>query len=251
MIIFMTLLLKETRRFLVVWEQTILGPMISAFLYELIFGNVFSNIAINSHGTPYAEFLIPGLVIMQVLVGSIANSSSSIILSKYHGNIIFLLMAPISAYTMLNSYLIACILRSMIVSIVIFIALSIFSFSMPSSILLYLLYVILGSIISGGLGIIIGVLSSSFNSSTAIITFFWTPLIYLSGIFYNINNFSLFWRRVAAFDPIYYLVKGFRDLFIYNPIENLSLDIAVPTFFSVVIYLIGFFLIKKGIKLKS
>ena len=251
MIIFMTLLTKEIKRFLVVWEQTIIGPLVSAFLYELIFGHIFSTISSDLSNISYTKFLIPGLVIMQVLMGSITNSSSSIILSKYHGNIIFLLMAPISPFTMMNAYLIACIIRSIILSLVIFLGLACFSIVIPKSISLFILFIVLGSIISGGLGIIIGILTSSFNSSASIMSFIWTPLIYLSGIFYNINNFDPFWRKLASFDPIFYLVNGFRSLFINDPSVNVSLSLYVLMFFSLIIYLIGYFLIKNGVKLKN
>jgi ABC-2 type transport system permease protein len=247
---FNALLRREIRRFLIIWVQTILGPLTAAFIYELIFGYVFRNVSTGIEGVTYATFLVPGLIIMQVMINSFANTSSSLIQSKYNGNIVFLLMSPNSPALVILAYLVAAIVRGIVVAFAVFIGVCWFSSVMPYSFLISMFFLIIGAAICGGLGIIVGIVSVNFDQIAGFQSFIWTPLIYLSGIFYNVNSFAPLWRNLAYFDPILYIVEGFRYGFIGEATINLTFGTIYLLFLAVLINFIAYVLFKRGVKIK-
>jgi ABC-2 type transport system permease protein len=247
---FYALLRREIRRFLIIWVQTILGPLTSAFIYELIFGYVFRNVSTGIVGITYATFLVPGLIIMQVMMNSFANTSSSLIQSKYNGNIVFLLMSPNKPALVVLAYIIAAIIRGIIVGFAVFVGVCWFSSVIPYSFLILMYFLIVGAAICGGLGIIVGIISVNFDQIAGFQSFIWTPLIYLSGIFYNVNNFSPIWRNIAYFDPILYIVDGFRYGFIGQTSINLTFGSIYLLVLALLINFIAYWLFKKGVKIK-
>ncbi len=241
---------KEVYRFLSIWVQTILGPVTSAILYQLIFGEQLSKISTGITGVSYSTFLIPGLVMMQVLLNSFANGSSSLIQSKYTGNIIYILMAPISPFAIYFAYLISSIIRGIIVGIAVFMGIVWFGINMPKMWWAIFYFMIMGASITAGLGLIAGIVSDKFDQLSGFQSFVIVPLIYLAGIFFNSYNFTGVWRFTAMLDPFLYIVDGFRYGFIAHANSNIEYATLSVLFFSIFINLIGYWLIKAGIRIK-
>ncbi len=247
---FIALLKKELYRFGSIWVQTIVGPLSTALLYQLIFGSQLSGISTGLAHVNYATFLIPGLVIMQVLLNSFGNGSSSIIQSKYSGNLIFILMAPISPSSMYLAYLFASIIRGLVVGTAVLIGICWFGSFMFEQIWAIFYFAILGSAITGGLGIIAGIWCEKFDQLAGFQSFVMVPLIYLSGVFFNIQHFSPFWRSLALLDPFLYIVDGFRYGFIGHASFGIAYGAVFVLAFAVIINIVGISLLKNGIKIK-
>ncbi len=233
-----------------IWIQTIVGPVTTAILYQLIFGSQLSKLPTGIAGVSYATYLIPGLIMMQVLLNSFGNGSSSLIQSKYTGNIIFVLMAPISPFLIYCAYLVSSIVRGIIVGFAVFVGIYWFGGCVPKSITSLLFFLIFGSSIAAGLGLIAGIISEKFDQLSGFQSFIIVPLIYLAGIFFNPHNFSGFWQHVAYLNPFLYIIDGFRYGFIAHSSANIEFGAIFVFCLAIVINYIGYMLIKKGIKIK-
>lgn len=233
-----------------IWIQTIVGPVSTAILYQLIFGHQLSSISTGIPGVSYATYLIPGLIMMQIMLNSFGNGSSSLIQSKYTGNIIFILMAPISPLAIYCAYLISSIIRGVVVGFAVFIGIIWFGASFPKAIWVLLFFLIFGSAITAGLGLIAGILSEKFDQLAGYQSFIMVPLIYLAGIFFNPMNFNGFWKFVAFLDPFLYIVDGFRYGFIAHASANIIFGAIFVFCLAIVINFLGYLLIKKGVKIK-
>ena len=248
---FYALIKKEIARFATMWIQTIVGPMSTALLYQLIFGNQLSSVSTGIEGITYAQFLIPGLVMMQLLLNSFGNASSSFIQSKYTGNLIFILMAPISPLSMYMAYLISSIVRGLMVGLAVFISIAWFGGLWPKAWWAIVYFAIFGASITAGLGIIAGILCDKFDQLAGFQSFIIVPLIYLAGIFFNVNNFSGIWLHVASLDPFLYIVDGFRYGFIAHANYNIEIGCVFVMCLTIVINGIGYYLLKHGIRIKN
>ncbi len=248
---FYAIIKKEIYRFSSIWVQTLIGPLTTALLYQLIFGHQFSSISTGIDGINYATFLIPGLIIMQVLLNAFGNGSSSLIQSKYSGNIIFILMAPVSQFSMYMAYLIASIIRGILVGAAVLIGIVWFGNLPFSHIWAIIYFAILGSAITGGLGLIGGIVCEKFDQLAGFQSFVMVPLIYLSGIFFNIQHFSDFWKSLAMLDPFLYIVDGFRYGFVGA--NNFAIEYgAIFVFiFAIVVNFVGYNLLRRGVKIKN
>ena len=250
MLPFIELLKREIYRFLSIWIQTIVGPVTTALLYQLIFGHQLAKLPTGIEGVTYATFLIPGLIMMQVLLNSFGNSSSSLIQAKYSGNIIFTLMAPITPFNIYIAYLVSSIVRGLLVGFVVFCGICWFGIVIPQSIFALIYFLIVGSSIMAGLGVIAGILCSKFDQLAAFQSFIIVPLIYLAGIFYNSNNLQGVWHYIALADPFLYIIDGFRYGFIAHASYNITFGIVFIGVCSLIVNLIGYALIKNGVKIK-
>ena len=247
---FLSLIKKEVFRFSTIWVQTILGPLSTALLYQLIFGHQLSGVKTGIPGVDYASYLIPGLVMMQVLLNSFGNGSSSLIQSKYTGNIIFILMAPISASSMYLAYLSASIIRGLMVGLAVFLGIIWFGTLHAQALWAIIYFAIFGAAITGGLGLIAGILCDKFDQLAGFQSFVMVPLIYLSGIFFNIQHFSAIWKSLAMFDPFLYIVDGFRYGFLGQANFNIGFGAAFVFMFALLVNGIGYTLLKRGVKIK-
>lgn len=247
---FFALIKKEVYRFSSIWVQTILGPLSTALLYQLIFGSQFAVINTGLEHVTYSMFLIPGLVMMQVLLNAFGNSSSSLIQSKYTGNIIFVLMAPVTALNMYTAYLVASVIRGLMVGAAVLLGIVWFGSFHFEHVWAILYFAIFGSLITGGLGMIIGIWSEKFDQLAGFQSFIMVPLIYLSGIFYNIQNLGPFWRSLAMLDPFLYIVDGFRFGFIGHASFSILNGAIFVFVFALIINLIGVQMLKRGINIK-
>ncbi len=233
-----------------IWIQTIIGPVSTAVLYQLIFGSQLAKLPTGIPGVSYATYLIPGLIMMQVMLNAFGNGSSSLIQSKYTGNIIFVLMAPISPLSIYLAYLISSIIRGVVVGLAVLIGIGWFGICYPQSFTSLLFFLFFGASITGGLGLIAGILSEKFDQLAGFQSFIMVPLIYLAGIFFNPHNFSGFWQYVAYLNPFLYIVDGFRYGFIAHASANIEFGAGFVFILAIMINFVGYMLIKKGIKIK-
>ena len=247
----LTLLYKELLRFWKVSFQTILAPVLTALLYLLIFSHVLeSRVSVFDGRVTYTAFLIPGLVMMSVLQNAFANSSSSLIQSKITGNLIFVLLPPLSPLDMFAAYVLGAMVRGIVVGVGVFLVTVAFAPLSLSHPLWALAFALLGSAILGTLGLIAGITADKFDQLAAFQNFLIMPLTFLSGVFYSIHSLPPFWQALSHFNPFFYMIDGFRYGFF-----GLS-DIAPETSLIVVgIFCLGLtsltlFLLKRGYKLR-
>ncbi|MBN8555591.1 MAG: ABC transporter permease [Deltaproteobacteria bacterium] len=213
---FQSVLKKEILRFWKVKSQTVFSPMINAALYLVVFGLSLSNVVPPQNGFSYTEFLIPGLAAMAALNNALQNSASSIMISKFHGDLQDLRIVPLSHNLIALAYVIACIVRGVIVAAaVLFLGeLVVFlkeghwmAIAHPQG---FILFLCLGCAIFGNLGIWIGFISRTFDHIAAFTNFIILPLIYLGGVFFSLKILHPTWQTVATFNPLVYIINGIR-----------------------------------------
>ena len=246
-----TLLKKELLRFWRVAFQTVAAPVISGILYLLIFSHVLDGRLEVYEGVPYMAFLIPGLIMMSLLQNAFSNSSSSLIQAKVMGNIVFLLLTPLSYLQLYFSLLVASIARGIFVGICIFF-ISIFYIKIPiESPLILFLFAFLGGGLMGSFGIIAGVWAERFDQMAAFGNFVIMPLSMLSGVFYSIHSLPPLWQKVSHLNPFFYMIDGFRYGFLGKSDGSISVGLIYLTILSIIMWYVAFYLYKKGYKIKS
>jgi len=207
---FRTLLAKEVLRFWKVSFQTVAAPVLTGVLYLLVFGHVLQDRVEVFPGVGYTAFLIPGLVMMSLLQNAFANSSSSLIQSKITGNLVFVLLPPISNREFFLAYVLASVIRGVVVGIGVFAVTVWFapmSFKAP---LWIVVFALAGSALLGVLGLIAGIVSDKFDQLAAFQNFVIMPATFLSGVFYSIYGLPPFWQVVSHLNPFFYMIDGFR-----------------------------------------
>ena len=205
-----TLFLKETRRFLAVVVQTVLAPVVTALLYLLVFGHVMDESFRVFEGVRYTAFLIPGLIMMSVIQNAFANTSSSIIQSKMQGNLVFVLVTPLSALEMFLAYVGAAVLRGALVGLGLY-AIGWLITPLPLAHGGFVLaMLVLSAAALGVLGLIAGISADKIEHLSAFGNFFIVPLSFLSGVFYSIHSLPEVWRTLSRFNPFFYMIDGFR-----------------------------------------
>ncbi|MFL6692580.1 MAG: ABC transporter permease [Ramlibacter sp.] len=205
-----TLLYKEVLRFWKVSFQTVAAPILTAMLYLLIFGHVLENNVKVYDRISYTAFLVPGLVMMSVLQNAFANSSSSLIQSKIMGNLVFVLLTPLSHWSWFIAYVGSSVARGLAVGIGVLVVTSLFArpeFVAPVWILVFAL---LGASMLGALGLIAGLWAEKFDQMAAFQNFVVMPMTFLSGVFYSIHSLPPFWQHVSHLNPFFYMIDGFR-----------------------------------------
>jgi len=205
-----TLLYKEVLRFWKVAFQTIAGPVLTAMLYLLIFGHALEDHVKVYDQVSYTAFLVPGLAMMSLLQNSFANSSSSLIMSKVMGNLVFIMLTPLSYWHWFVAYVGAAVVRGLVVGAGVF-AISAFfthiSFAQP---LFIVAFAVVGAALMGTLGLIAGLWAEKFDQLAAFQNFVVMPMTFLSGVFYSIHSLPAFWQGVSHFNPFFYMIDGFR-----------------------------------------
>lgn len=254
---FQTLFKKEMLRFWKVGFQTVAAPVLTALLYLLIFAHVLdSHVAV--HGVRYAAFLIPGLAMMSVLQNAFANSSSSLIQSKVTGSIVFVLLPPLSYLDFFAAFVLAAALRGLVVGAGVLavtgtvVALAVpdagFAVAAPGWVLAFAL---LGGALMGALGLIAGMWADKFDQLAAFQNFLVMPLTMLSGVFYSIHSLPAFWQGVSRFNPVFYMIDGFRYGFFgaSDVAPGLSLAVVLGGFLLTAAFTLA--LLKRGYKLRA
>jgi ABC-2 type transport system permease protein len=205
-----TLCEREVRRFLSVWTQTLLAPLVTAGLFLLIFSIAIGTRRGEVMGVPFVTFLAPGLLMMTVIQNAFANTSSSIMISKVQGNIVDTLMPPLSPMELLTGYLVGGVVRGIAVTVTIVVAYALVLNLWPAHLVLMLVYVVVGSVLMGALGMLAAILSSKFDQMAAITNFIVTPLAFISGTFYSVEALPPVLNVITHANPIFYLIDGVR-----------------------------------------
>ena len=244
-----TLLYKEVLRFWKVGFQTVAAPVLTALLYLLIFSHVLDGEAqVNS--VRYAAFLIPGLVMMSVLQNAFANTSSSLIQSKVMGSVVFILLPPISYVEFYLAYVVAAMARGLMVGVGVLAVTAWFAPLTFVAPLWILTFAIIGGGIMGSLGMIAGIWADKFDQLSGFQNFLIMPLTMLSGVFYSIHSLPPFWQRVSHFNPVFYMIDGFRYGFFgasdISPV--ISLTVVAVSFIAVALATLA--LLRSGYKLR-
>ena len=209
---------KEVLRFWKVSFQTVAAPVLTAVMYLMIFGHVLEEHVQVYDGVSYTAFLIPGLVMMSVLQNAFANSSSSMVQSKIMGNLVFLLLTPLSHWSWFFAYALSAMVRGLLVGAGVLLAgvlfvwqSSVLNFSlMPTQPLWVITFAVLGALMLGSLGLIAGLWADKFDQMAAFQNFIIMPMTFLSGVFYTIHSLPSFWQNVSHLNPFFYMIDGFR-----------------------------------------
>jgi ABC-2 type transport system permease protein len=207
---FRTLLHKELLRFWKVSVQTVAAPVLTALLYLVVFAHAFQGRITVYDSIPYADFLVPGLVMMSVLQNAFANSSSSLVQSKITGNIVFILLPPITYLEFFAAYVLASVIRGLVVGLGVLVVTAWFVNLRLHAPLWALAFALLGAGLLGGLGVLAGILSEKIDQMAAFQNFVIMPLTFLSGVFYSIHSLPEFWLRLSHANPFFYMIDGFR-----------------------------------------
>tara|TARA_B100000963_G_C22635461_1_gene677333 strand:- start:842 stop:1624 length:783 start_codon:yes stop_codon:yes gene_type:complete len=243
-----TLFKKENHRFLKVYQQTVLAPAFTAFLFFLVINLAFEDRSGLSH--KYSEFLAPGLIIMSMMQNAFANTSSSLLSSKIAGNIVDLLMPPFSSHEIIVSYLFAAVIRAFLVGFITLLVMLPFVEIYFNNIFFILIYSFFGSSFLALLGIIAGIWAEKFDNMSGITNFIITPLTFLSGTFYVIDKLPEPFYTLCLFNPFYYIIDGFRFGFTGFNSSNLNYGISLIIMLNIILYFLSYKLLKKGWMLK-
>ena len=249
----LTLLYKELLRFWKVSFQTIAAPILSALLYLLIFSHVLEGrVSVYEGRVTYTAFLVPGLVMMAVLQNAFANSSSSLIQSKITGNLIFILLPPLSAGNLFAAYVLGAMVRGLAVGLGVFAVTLCFN---PALLVMphpwwALAFALAGSAILGTLGLIAGIWADKFDQLSAFQNFVIMPLTFLSGVFYSIHSLPPFWQTLSHFNPFFYMIDGFRYGFFGLSDVPPSTSLAIVAGCALVLSLVTLAILESGWKLR-
>ncbi len=205
-----TLCAREIQRFLAVWTQTVLAPLVTAGLFLMIFSIAIGPRRGAVMGVDFTTFIAPGILMMTVIQNAFANTSSSIVIGKVQGNIVDTLMPPLSAAELVIGYLAGAVARGTIVAVAIWLGLWVFLGIVPQHPLWALFFVITGSALLGALGMVAGIFANKFDQMAAITNFIVTPLAFLSGTFYSVDALPPGLREATHLNPVFYLIDGVR-----------------------------------------
>ena len=246
---FPALLFKEVERFYKVAFQTVAAPVLTAVLYLMIFGHVLEGREVYGR-LNYTAFLIPGLVMMSVLQNAFANTSSSLIQSKVTGNLVFVLLAPLSHFEFYAAYILAAVFRGIVVGLGVFLITLWFGLPSLEHPLWILAFAFLGAAILGSLGLIAGIWADKYDQLAAFQNFIIMPATMLSGVFYSIHSLPPAWQVVSHFNPFFYMIDGFRfGFFGVSDVSPWS-SLAIVLCFFAVVSAVALRLLQKGYKLR-
>jgi ABC-2 type transport system permease protein len=250
---------KEVLRFWKVGFQTVGAPVLTAVLYLLIFGHVLEEHVKVYNGVGYTAFLIPGLVMMSVLQNAFANSSSSMVQSKIMGNLVFLLLTPLSHWSWFFAYTLSAVVRGIAVGMGVLVATALFvwqssalNFSLlPNEPVWALVFAFIGAALLGALGLIAGLWAEKFDQMAAFQNFIIMPMTFLSGVFYSIHSLPDFWQKVSHLNPFFYMIDGFRYGFFGQSDVSPWLSLGVVGVSLFIISAVAVYLLRIGFKIRG
>ncbi|WP_409022325.1 ABC transporter permease [Dellaglioa sp. P0083] len=246
-----SLAIKETNRYLRIWVQTLVPPVITTSLYFIIFGKMIGGRIGTMGGFSYMEFIVPGLIMMSVITSSYANVSSSFFSQKFQKNIEELLVAPVPTHIIIWGFVIGGLGRSVLVGALVtiislfFVPLHVFSW------VIIIITLLMTAILFSLAGLINGIFAQSFDDVSIVPTFVLQPLTYLGGVFYSISMLPPVWQAISKINPIVYMISGFRYGFLGKTDVSLALSMVILILFIGVLYWICWYLINKGRGLRS
>jgi ABC-2 type transport system permease protein len=248
---FKSLWLKECNRFMIVWQQTLLSPLVSSLLFLSVLSLALGDNRGDVLGYSFISFLAPGLIAMSVLTQSFSHSVSSLMIGKIQGNIVDMLYAPLSALEVTMAIILAALTRSFLIALI---SIGVFSLIVEipiNNILFIFIFGFLGAFILGSLGFITGLWAEKFDHTATVTNFVITPLSFLSGVFYSIDKLPEFFQTISFINPFFYMIDGFRYGFLGESDGSISVGLIYLIILSSVVWYVAFFLYKKGYKIKS
>lgn len=246
-----SLAVKETNRYLRIWVQTLVPPVITTSLYFIIFGKMIGGRIGEMGGFSYMEFIVPGLIMMSAITSSYANVSSSFFSQKFQKNIEELLVAPVPTHVIIWGFVIGGLGRSVLVATLVtiislfFVPLHVYSWSMV------VLTLLMTAILFSLAGLLNGIFAKSYDDVSIVPTFVLQPLTYLGGVFYSISMLPPIWQAVSKINPIVYMISGFRYGFLGTIDVPIFFSIFILVVFILVLYSVCWYLIEKGRGLRS
>jgi len=248
---FKSLWLKECNRFMTVWQQTLLSPLVSSLLFLSVLSLALGNNRGDVLGYSFISFLAPGLIAMSILTQSFSHSVSSLMIGKIQGNIVDMLYAPLSALEVSMAIILAALTRSFLIAII---SIGVFSLIVEihiNNIFYIFIFGFLSAFILGGLGFITGLWAEKFDHTATVTNFIITPLSFLSGVFYSIDKLPVFFQTISHLNPFFYMIDGFRYGFLGESDGSISVGLIYLILLSFVIWYLAFYLYKEGYKIKS
>lgn len=247
---FTTLVIKEIKRILRIWPQTLLPPAITMSLYFIIFGKMIGSRVGEMGGVPYMQFIVPGLIMMSVITNSYSNVVSSFFGTKFHGNIEEMLVSPISKHTILFGFIAGGLFRGLAIgAIVTTLALLFTKLSLVHA-FVTIFTVVVTSMLFSLAGMINAIFARSFDDISIIPSFVLTPLTYLGGVFYSLDSLSPFWQKLSMINPIVYMVNSFRYGILGQSDVNVWYSMAAIACFCAIFYAIAYRLLVDGSKIR-
>lgn len=245
-IAFVTILIKEVRRFTRIWPQTLLPPAITMTLYFVIFGNLIGSRIGDMGGFDYMQYIVPGLIMMSVIQNSYGNVVSSFFSTKFQHSIEEMLVSPMPSYVILTGFVVGGMIRGILVGFTVTLLSLFFTRLAVENIAITLFVVIMTSALFALGGFINAIFARKFDDISIVPTFVLTPLTYLGGVFYSIDLLSDFWRTVTLANPVVYMVNTFRYGILGVSDVNVGGALVAITAFVVVFYLLALWLLSRG-----
>lgn len=246
-----TLVQREVGRFLKVYSQTIIAPVVTTLLFYTVFMLAFGGVKREVGDIPFMQFLAPGLVMMAMAQNAFSNTSSSFIIAKIQGNIVDILMPPLSHIEILLGFLIGGVLRGLMVGFVAIVTISFFVHIPVHSVWQIVAFSIQGTMMMATMGIICGIWAERFDHIAAFTNFFVTPLTFLSGTFYSITVLPGIWYDLAHYNPFFFMIDGFRAGFIEQADGSLWFGLGLLTAVNIILVGMAYQMIRTGYKIKS
>lgn len=242
---------KETNRYLRIWVQTLVPPVITTSLYFIIFGNLIGGRIGEMDGFSYMQFIVPGLIMMSVITSSYSNVSSSFFSQKFQKNIEELLVAPVPTHIIIWGFVLGGVGRSVLVGTLVTMISLFFVPLQVHSWIIVIVTLLMTAILFSLAGLLNGIFAQSFDDVSIVPTFVLQPLTYLGGVFYAISMLPPFWQAVSKINPIVYMISGFRYGFLGTIDVPIAFSIFILVLFIAVLYTICWYLIDKGHGLRS
>ncbi|MDE2222480.1 MAG: ABC transporter permease [Candidatus Omnitrophica bacterium] len=246
-----TILRKETTRILRIWTQTLLPPLITQTLYFVIFGKFIGSQVRSINGIGYMAFIVPGLVMMAVISSAYGNVVASFYGAKFQRNIEEILVSPTPDWVVITGYVLGGIVRGVLVGVLVFAVSLCFAHPMVTHAWAVVLFTLLSSILFSLAALINGIFARNFDEVAFFQNFILTPLIYLGGVFYSIHSLPKVWQEISLYNPLVYMVNGFRYGFFGFSDVDPGVCLLILLGLTVVLTCINLFLFKKGIGLKN
>lgn len=246
-----TLTVKEIMRFMKIWPQTILSPLVMIFLFYAVFAVGLGSGASTIHGVPFLSFMISGLIMMAMAQSAFMTPSSSMIISKLQGNIVDILMPPLSALELTLAYTISGVVRGLLVG-----ALGLGAFMVMGPVAIHsvgvmIFFAVAGSLMLSLMGLLTGILGDKFDHLGAMQSFFITPATFLSGTFFSASQLPPAWRGAFYLNPFFYMIDGFRYAFTGVSDSLLLASAGMLTIISLVLFTVAYWLFDHGTRLKN
>ena len=248
---FKSLWLKECNRFMAVWQQTLLSPIVSSLLFLLVLSLALGNNRGDVLGHSFISFLAPGLIAISILTQSFSHAVSSLMIGKIQGNIVDMLYAPLSALEVTMAIILASLTRSFLIAIISIAVFTVIVELPLSNVFSIFIFGFLSAFILGSLGFITGLWAAKFDHTATVTNFVITPLSFLSGVFYSIDKLPAFFQNISHLNPFFYIIDGFRYGFLGKSDGSISVGLMYLTVLSFLMWYIAFYLYKKGYKIKS